>query len=38
MERKEQNTEFVSISKQGKGQSQTKEKSVIILGDSVVKH
>lgn len=38
MERKEQNTEFVSISKQGKGKSQTKEKSVIILGDSVVKH
>ena len=38
MEGKEQNTEFVSISKQGNGQSQTKEKSVIILGDSMVKH
>ena len=38
MERKEQNTESASISKQRNDQSQTKEKSAIILGDSMVKH
>ena len=37
IERKEQNTEFVSTSKQRRGQSQIK-KSVIILDDSMVKH
>ena len=37
MQRKEQNTESVSTSKQKNDQSQTKEMSVIILGDSVVK-
>ena len=36
MERKEKNTEFVSTSKQSNGQSQTKEKSVITLGDNMV--
>ena len=35
---KEQNIEFLSTSKQSNGQSQTKEKSVIILGDSMVRH
>ena len=38
VERKEQNTEPASISKQRNDQSQTKEKSAIILGDSMVKH
>ena len=38
IEMKEQNTEFLSTSKQSNGQSQTKEKSVIILGDSMTKH
>ena len=37
-ERKEQNTESVSTSKQRNDQSKTKEKSVIILGYSMVKH
>ena len=37
-EMKEQNIEFLSTSKQSNGQSQTKEKSVIILGDSMVRH
>ena len=35
---KQQNTEILSTNKQSNGQSQTKEKSVIILGDSMVKH
>ena len=38
MERKEHDTENVGYGKQGKDQSQTKEKSVIALGDSMVKH
>ena len=37
-ERKEQNTESVSTSKERNDQSKTKEKSVIILGYSMVKH
>ena len=35
---KEQNTESVSTSKKRKDESQTKEKSVMILGDSMLKH
>ena len=38
VERKEQNTEFVGSRKQKNNQLQTKEKSVIILGDSMMKH
>ena len=38
MERKEQNAESISTSKQRNDQSQTKERAVIVFRNSIVKH